>query len=165
MKIVIRSVAAVVLAFSVGVVSPVTTASAGRNCYNFKNSEKDFAQKINNARGAIGAGRLQLDRELSKVARRHAWEMDHKNSLYHTPSSKLRWRVTRWNRLGENVGAGQSVTSLHQAFMNSPSHRSNVLDRGYEHVGVGVHKDKHYMWVTVVFESHRDPGTRLRLCR
>ena len=164
MKIVTRSVAAVVLALSVGVVSPVTTASAGKNCYRYKDSEKTFAQKINNARGAVGARRLVLDRELSKVARRHAWEMDSKNSLYHTPSSKLRWRVTRWNHLGENVGAGQTVLSLHQAFMNSPSHRANVLDRDFKHVGVGVHQDKNYMWVTVVFESDRDPGTRLRLC-
>lgn len=165
MKIITRSVAAIVLALSVGVVSPVTTASAGKHCYQYKETEKDFAQKINTARGAVGARRLELDRELSKVARRHALEMDNKNSLYHTPSSKLRWRVTRWNRLGENVGAGQGVTSLHQAFMNSPSHRANVLDRDYKHVGVGVHQDQNYMWVTIVFESDRDPGTRLRLCR
>ena len=164
MKIVTRSAAAVILALAVGVVSPVTTASAGKNCYSYKDSEKSFASKINAARGAVGARKLTLDRELSKVARRHALEMDNRNSLYHTPSRKLRWRVTRWNRLGENVGAGQGVMSLHQAFMNSPGHRANILDRGYRHVGVGVHQDKNYMWVTVIFESRRDPGTRLRLC-
>jgi uncharacterized protein YkwD len=164
-KIIKRSAAALVLALAVGAISPITTASAGKHCYDYKDSEKSFAQKINNARGAVGAHRLQLDRELSKVARRHALEMDNRNSLYHTPSSKLRWRVTRWRRLGENVGAGQNVLSLHQAFMNSPGHRANVLDRGFRHVGVGVHQDKNYMWVTVIFESRRDPGTRLRLCR
>lgn len=165
MKIVTRAAAAILLALTVGVVSPITTASAGAKCYRYKESEQDFARKINKARSRIGAGRLQLDKQLSKVARKHSWEMDSKNSLYHTPSSKLRWRVTRWNRLGENVGAGQTVRSLHNAFMNSPSHAANVLDRGYRHVGVGVHKDANYMWVTVVFESRRDPGTRLRVCR
>ena len=166
MKIVKRVGAVLVLAVALGALSPATTASAGRaRCYNYKNSEREFAKKINTARRIAGAGGLQLDKQLSKVARKHANEMDKKNLLYHTPSSKLRWRVTRWNHLGENVGAGQTVTSLHQAFMNSPSHRSNVLDRDFRHVGVGVHKDKNYMWVTIVFESRKDPGTRLRMCR
>ena len=166
MKIVKRVGAVLVLAVALGALTPATTASAGRaRCYNYKNSEKEFAKKINTARNIAGARRLQLDKQLSKVARKHAHEMDQKNSLYHTPSSKLRWRVTRWDRLGENVGAGQTVTSLHQAFMNSPSHRDNVLKREFRHVGVGVHKDKNYMWVTIVFESRRDPGTRLKMCR
>lgn len=165
MKIVTRATAAIVLALTLGVVSPVTTASAGSKCYRYKESEKDFARKINNARSAAGIGRLRLDKQLSKVARKHASEMDSKNSLYHTPSSKLAWRVTRWKRLGENVGAGYSVLSLHRAFMDSAPHRANILDSGFRYVGVGVQKDGDYMWVTVVFESRRDPGTRLRLCR
>ena len=164
MKIFRRLAAATVLALTVGAFSPATTASAGFDCYNFKNSEKEFAQKINLARSAAGVGRLRLDKQLSRVARRHAWEMDSKNSLYHTPSSVLRWRVTNWNHLGENVGYGGSVASLHQAFMNSPAHRQNVLG-GFRHVGVGVHTDKDVMWVTIIFESRADPGTRLRVCR
>ena len=165
MKAVTRLAAAMTLAMALGVVSPATTASAGANCYRFKDSERDFARKINTARGLAGAHRLELDKQLSKVARKHTWEMNKSNTLFHTPSGKLGWRVTRWNHLGENVGAGQTVTSLHQAFMNSPAHRSNVLDRDYRHVGVGVYKDNNYMWVTVVFESERNPGTRLRMCR
>lgn len=160
-----RLIAASVLALALGGLSPASTATAVRNCYNIKDSEKDFTAKMNLARSASGVGRLHLDRELSKVARRHAWEMDNKNTLYHTPSSKLRWRVTRWNMLGENVGVGGDVASLHRAFMQSPAHRANVMRSSYQHVGVGVHRDDNHMWVTIVFEAHRDPGTRLRLCR
>lgn len=165
MKLVSRLAAVVTLAVALGAVSPVTTASAGARCYRYKGAERDFARKINTARNLAGARRLELDKQLSRVARKHSWEMNKSNSLYHTPSGKLGWRVTRWNHLGENVGAGQTVTSLHQAFMNSPAHRSNVLDRDYRHVGVGVTKDNNYMWVTIVFEARRDPGTRLRMCR
>ncbi len=165
MKLGTRLAAVVAMSVAVGALTPATTASAGARCYRYKESEKDFAAKINTARGLAGVGRLQLDKQLSRVARKHTWEMNKSNTLSHTPSGKLAWRVTRWNHLGENVGAGQSVTSLHQAFMNSPSHRSNILDRDYRHVGIGVYEDDNYMWVTVVFESHRDPGTRLRMCR
>ena len=164
MRFATRLVAVVAMAAVLGALSPVTTATAGARCYRYKESERDFARKINTARGIVGTRRLELDKELSRVARKHAWEMNRANSLYHTPSRKLGWRVTRWNHLGENVGAGQSVTSLHQAFMNSPSHRSNVLDRDFRHVGVGVAQDDNYMWVTIVFEAERNPGTRLKMC-
>ena len=164
MKLVSRLAAVVAMAMVLGALSPATTASAGARCYRYKESERDFARKINTARGIAGVRRLEVDKQLSRVARKHAWEMNSRNSLYHTPSKTLGWRVTRWNHLGENVGAGQTVTSLHQAFMNSPAHRSNILDRDYRHVGIGVATDNNYMWVTVVFEAERDPGTRLRMC-
>jgi uncharacterized protein YkwD len=90
--------------------------------------------------------------------------MDRKNRLYHTPSRKLRYRVTRWNLLGENVGVGRSVKSLHRAFMASPGHRENVMYSRFQHVGVGVRKDPDRIWVAIVFEAARNPGTRMRYC-
>ena len=124
-----------------------------------------MARKINGARDARGERRLSLDKELSKVARRHTWEMDTKNSLYHTPSFTLRRRVTHWRVLGENVGIGQTVSSLHQAFMASPAHKANVLRSDFRHVGVGVREAATgQIWVTVIFQARRDPGTRLRMC-
>jgi uncharacterized protein YkwD len=164
-KIFKRLAAATVLALTVGTFSPATTASAGFKCYRIKDSEKQFAQKMNLARSATGKGKLQLDKQLSRVARRHAWEMQHRNTLFHTPSSTLGWRVTNWVRLGENVGYGGDVASLHRAFMNSPAHRANVMG-SYRHVGVGVKKNSNgVMWVTIIFESHADPGTRMKVCR
>lgn len=165
MKKVLRTAAAAAIALSFAVFSPASTATAEVSCYRYKGAERDFVRKMNLARSAAGVHRLSLDKQLSKVARRHSWEMKRKNSLYHTPNSKLAWRVTRWNMLGENVGVGGSVASLHQAFMNSPGHRANIVKSSYRHVGVGVHTKGDYIWVTVVFEARRDPGTRLRMCR
>ena len=166
MQIAKRMAAVALVALSFGALSPATLATAGgkASCYNYKSSERAFAEKINLARRVAGSGSIQLDKELSKVARRHAWEMDRANRLFHTEGNKLGWRVTNWNSLGENVGVGGTVESLHRAFMASPAHRANVLKSSYNHLGVGVHTDKNYMWVTMVFESTRDPGTRLRLC-
>ena len=72
-------------------------------------------------------------------------------------------RVTRWRVLGENVGFGGDVRSLHKAFMESPAHRDNILFDRYRHVGVGVKRSGGLMWVTVVFEASKDPGTRLSM--
>ena len=76
-----------------------------------------------------------------------------KNLLHHTPSDKLQERVTKWSTLGENVGFGGDVDSLHKAFMNSPAHKANILFFSFKHVGVGVVKKDGLMWVTVIFEA------------
>ena len=43
-----------------------------------------------------------------------------------------------WTKLGENVGVGYDVGSLMQAFIDSPSHHENLVDPGWNFVGVGV---------------------------
>jgi uncharacterized protein YkwD len=142
---------------------PASPALADNQCYKFKDAERAFVKKMNNARSNAGKVRLSLDPEAGKVARKHAREMGGKNVLYHTPSSALKWRVTRWSVLGENVGVGSTVSSLHKAFMNSPAHKANILYSSFRHVGVGTIRKNGRLWVTVVFESSKDPGTRLKM--
>lgn len=120
---------------------------------------------MNAARANAGRGRLSLDPEASKVARKHTFEMINKNLLHHTPNSTLMRRVTRWSTLGENVGVGGTVGSLHVAFMNSPAHRSNILYGAFRHVGVGTKRAHGRLWVTVIFEASTDPGTSLAMPR
>jgi hypothetical protein len=135
-------------------------------CWTYRPSERRFSRLMNAARERAGRNRLSLDPEASKVARKHSREMVDRNLLYHTPSSSLIRRVTRWQILGENVGVGGSVGSLHEAFMGSRPHRANILYAKFRHVGVGVRKSHDgRMWVTVVFENRLDPGTRLRMPR
>ena len=144
----------------------VSAAGTGDNqCWSTKRTERGFARKINGARGLKGVGRLTLDPELSKSARVHTWAMARQDRLYHTPSDTLRRRVTNWTMLGENVGYGSTVASLHEAFMNSPDHRDNVLYNSFRHVGIGVVKKGGRMWVTVIFEAVSDPGTTLPMPR
>lgn len=137
--------------------------ASDNRCWTYKDSERGFARRINSERVLEGVGKLSLDPELSKSALKHTWEMVRNNELYHTPSDKLRRRVTNWTILGENVGVGGTVSSLHEAFMNSPAHRDNVLYNTFAHVGVGVVKKAGRMWVTVIFEAVADPGTTLSM--
>ena len=144
----------------------MTLAASGDNrCWNFKTTERGFARKMNAERASRSMGKMSIDPEISKVARVHTNEMVQRNELYHTTSTDLRNRVTSWVVLGENVGVGSTVDSLHQAFMNSPAHRDNILHASYAHVGVGVKKAGDRMWVTVIFEAVTDPGTTLSMPR
>ncbi|MFN2489602.1 MAG: CAP domain-containing protein [Actinomycetota bacterium] len=134
-------------------------------CWRSKKTERGFAKKMNKARRRSGRRKMSLDPELSKVARVHTREMVRKNTLYHTASNALRTRVVGWNTLGENVGVGNTVRSLHKAFMNSASHRHNILYSTFKHSGIGVKKAHGRMWVTVVFEATKNPNTRLKMPR
>lgn len=145
---------------------PMATAAgaeARSGCWSSRTAERNFASKINKARSARGLGSVKLDAELSRVARLHTNEMVRANRLHHTTATTLARRVTNWVTLGENVGVGQKVTTLHSAFMNSPTHRDNVLFRTYNHVGVGTKQVGDRLWVTVIFEAQTDPGTILKM--
>ena len=148
------------VAVIMGVAAPTVPATAAE-CWRFKPAELRFARKLNHARATHNVPKLHLDRQLSRVARRHSWEMESRKSLYHTPLPTLGKRVTKWRILGENIGWGSSVRSLHRAFMRSAAHRANILLSGYRHVGLGVRRNNGKMWVTVVFEAATNPGTRL----
>ena len=164
MRLARRTAVAMLIALLGGMVFPAMTAGAtGSTCWTYRDSERSFSRLLNRARVNHDRGKLDLDKQLSKVARKHSWEMRKRSRLYHTSSDKLGHRVTRWRVLGENVGVGSTVKSLHRAFMASPAHRANMLYSGFRHVGVGVQKRNGNIWVTLVFETKKDPGTRLEM--
>lgn len=140
-------------------------AEAGSNCFSYQAEEKGFLNKINLERKLGGKVQLNLDPELTKVARKHTREMTDKNLLHHTTPTQFRKRVTNWQLLGENVGVGGSVDSLHVAFMNSRDHRVNVMKGTFRNVGIGTRYAHGRLWVTVVFEAETNPGTTLRMPR
>ena len=142
--------------------APASDVTRAWSCLDYKRSEKSFVRKMNNARTNRGVNGFRIDRQLSKVARRHTAAMVAGSELFHTPSTTLANRVTSWTVLGENVGVGNTVDSLHRAFMKSPAHKANVLFGSFRHVGVGTRRDGDRLWVTVVFEAKTDPGTTLK---
>lgn len=163
-----RAAALFLLGALVTTLLPASTAGAGsgdNQCWKFKRSERGFNRKMNTERTSHGLGKLKLDPELSKAAKVHTREMVRSAELYHTSSDDLRRRVTNWIILGENVGVGGTVSSLHEAFMNSPAHRDNVMHGLYRHVGISVARSNGRMWVTIIFEAMTDPGTPLRMPR
>jgi uncharacterized protein YkwD len=137
---------------------------ARASCWNYKASERRLAGRINKARGNRGLPKLQLDRQLSRVSRKHSWEMAKRRKIYHTPSSTLGSRVTRWVSLGENVARTRSVRRAFRAMMRSSYHRANILDSSWVHFGVGTVRKRRYLWSTVTFEAVLDPGTTLNMC-
>jgi len=59
-----------------------------------------------------------------------------------------------WTTYGENVGMIGSTSgadSLFRAYMNSPEHRANILDRSYRYVGIWSKRSGGYRYNTIDF--------------
>jgi len=123
------------------------SASAGAD----SGSENSFLSAINSSRSSAGLGAVKMDGGLQAHARRHTADMIAAGSIYHSSSGELQAAAgSGWSKLGENVGRGGSVSSLHQAFMNSSGHRANILG-DYNYVGIGTDTASGVLYVTVVF--------------
>jgi hypothetical protein len=80
-----------------------------------------------------------------------AWSlhMQEQDLLSHNPNLAAVNEI--WDELGENVGVGTSISTLHTAFMASPGHRANILG-DYDYVGIAVVEERSTkLWITVVF--------------
>jgi hypothetical protein len=136
------SIALVVAVASIGL-----SASAGAD----SGSEQAFLSAINSTRGANGLAPLQMDGNLRSYARKHSADMAAAGEIYHSSSAELQGAAgSGWSKLGENVGRGGSVSGLHQAFLDSPAHRANILG-DYNYVGIGTDTSTGPLYVTVVF--------------
>lgn len=123
------------------------SASAGAD----SGSEQAFLSAINSTRSSSGLGPLKMDGGLQSHARQHTADMIAAGEIYHSSSSELRAAAgSGWDKLGENVGRGGSVSSLHGAFLDSPGHRANILG-DYNYAGIGTDTHNGVLYVTVVF--------------
>ena len=125
------------------------TAAAGTPAQD----EGEFLALINRDRTAAGLTALVFDTKLAGTSRSWSQTMAGRDAISHDPN--LGGVATQvdpsWRMVGENVGVGYSVGSLHNAFMNSPGHRANVMAPAYNRVGIGVVHSGGKIWVTIRF--------------
>lgn len=117
------------------------------------NAETDLACSVNTERARIGLSPLRVNSELTRIARQHSVNMADQSRMFHNPN--LTSDVTNWKLVAENVSRGPSAIAIHQAFMDSASHRSNILNSRVTEIGVGVEIRNSTLWVTQIF---RDPS-------
>ena len=119
-------------------------------------AEDDFVARIANERVTAGLAGYAVAPDLVDVARRHAEEMARQDRLFHNP--RLATDVKDWDSVGENVGKGATVAEIHRAFMESSTHRSEILSRRFTQVGVGVVERDGVIWVAQVFRQPSSPA-------
>ncbi len=102
--------------------------------------ERELSQLLNQERVARGLDALPTADALRTVSRRHTQAMMLEGRIFH--ADDLRGEVESvfpdWAKIGENVGVGPDIPRTHQAFMDSPGHRANILDPAWQTMGIGV---------------------------
>lgn len=131
-------------------------------------SERALMQLINQARAKQNLPPLQLDEQLSVVAREHSLQLlVDRHAVHRTAASgaladRLQKRNVVFMRALENVALGSSPEAAHERILESPGHRLNVLDPGVQRLGVGVAMERQpeedILAVTEIFIESPDTG-------
>ena len=106
--------------------------------------EQQVVDLTNNERQKAGLQPLKADSELSSVARKKSEDMLAKNYFSHTsptygsPFDMMKKFGITYRTAGENIAKGQRTPAeVVKAWMESPGHRANILNKDYTHIGVG----------------------------
>jgi uncharacterized protein YkwD len=113
--------------------------------------EGNLFDLVNQARRNHQRPPLRLGQTLSRKAHRHSARMAEAGTIFHHSCLSCLAPSSDWDAIGENVGVGSSVRSVHRALMNSRAHRRNILSRAFTRVGVGVVRSGGRVWVTEIF--------------
>jgi hypothetical protein len=117
----------------------------------------EFVARINDLRASQGLSQLVVDPALVSIAADWTEHMAATNTLSHRPNL-ADVAPGDWTKLGENVGYGGAVATLHTAFVNSPGHYANLVNPGYQYIGVTVVMSGSTMWVTENFMAASRSG-------
>jgi len=117
--------------------------------------EKEMLKYVNEERTKAGLKPLQVDLELSRVARIKSQDMvdngyfSHNSPTYGSPFEMITDFGIKYRAAGENIARNSSVLKAHESLMNSEGHRKNILNENFTHIGIGIVDNKGAGGITV----------------
>lgn len=107
-------------------------------------AEQYLFNAANTERAQRGLPMLRWDDALYRAAQGHAREMASRASISHQYPGEMelaargRQAGFRFSSISENVAQAYTAVLIHEAWMNSPGHRHNLLDPQSDAVGISV---------------------------
>ncbi len=161
-----RMAAAVALVFAItsvfSLATPVPAAAWAEGSFSAA-SESDLVRLTNQSRAAAGRKALKVDATLRSIARWRSKDMIKRDYFSHDiPGYGRVFDVMSdkgycYHVAGENIGwnnssDGTATAKIHSKFMGSSGHRSNILGKSWDVIGIGAYKGANgkKMW-TVIF--------------
>jgi uncharacterized protein YkwD len=166
----VRKAVIAVAAISMSIIA--ASASASHAVTDPAASSDQFFTLLNATRNTLGHAELQRDSGLDALALDWSNHMadvydatrsvrtaglpssscDAVSALCHRPALGASGAAIEpaWRAIGENVGTGGAIESLHEAFVASPGHFANIVGN-YNRVGIGVVVRNERVWVTFNF--------------
>jgi uncharacterized protein YkwD len=138
--------------------APPTTAAApaggGSTAQTLTN---DLFNRLNAERRARGLANLKWDDDLARVAGEWSAQMARTGNFAHRDLGAAGGLpgMSKFSALGENIAWVEGYPSmgnqLHVGWMKSEGHRANMLQRGFDSVGIGVVCSGGRAWATQNF--------------
>lgn len=107
-------------------------------------AEQYLFAAANAERAQRGLQPLRWDANLYRAAQSHCQEMASRASISHQYPGEAeltergRRAGVRFSQISENVAEAPTAVRIHDAWMNSPGHRANLLDTKVDSVGISV---------------------------
>ena len=139
----VRALAAGLLGATALVAVPLTQIAQASPSGTYENS---VYSNTNAQRAKHDRVRLKGAKCLDVFAERHAKRMADQQRMYHQELGPI-IKACKLSTVGENVAYGYSNgKAAVTAWMNSPGHRANILNRNYRLIAVGAYQDDDGRW-------------------
>jgi hypothetical protein len=121
-------------------------------------AEQYLFQAANAEREQRGLPALHWDKALNRAAYGHAQQMAARQSISHQyagePELAERGKSAgaRFSVIAENVAEASTAVRIHDAWMNSPGHRANLLDPQVDSIGISVLQRNGQLYAVQDFE-------------
>ncbi len=118
-------------------------------------NEQTVFNLINTARAKKGLSKLTAGVSLTKLAGLKSDDMVNKEYFSHTsptygdPFKMLTNNKVEYKVAGENIAGNPSLEDAVNAWLNSETHKANILSSSYNYIGVGVTKSDIYGYIVV----------------
>lgn len=128
--------------------------------------EREIHKLINKQRRKKGLDDLQWSGDLERLARNYSQKMADGKFFSHYDRNgdsivqrAGKMRIKGWRKIGENLFYSQPYKKLNELavekWMQSPSHRENILDRNYNTTGIGIAQARDgSIYITQVFTQN-----------
>jgi uncharacterized protein YkwD len=137
--------------------APTTSPAPAGNRSTAQKLTSDLFERLNAERRARGLATLDWDGDLARVAGDWSAEMASSGNFRHRDLGAAGGLpgMSKFSALGENIAWVEGYPSmgnqLHVGWMRSEGHRANMLQRGFDSVGIGVVCSGGRAWATQNF--------------
>ena len=114
------------------------------NRANIQTADEQLLARANQERAQVGAGRLQWDPALAAAALYHCRRMAAEGPIAHQYrgepdlAARAGQASAHFSLIEENVAVGATADIIHESWMHSPGHRTNLLNPEVDRVGIAV---------------------------
>ncbi len=133
--------------------APTNQNNSATNNAAISSEANTILELINKARTDKGLSKLTINPALNNVAQTKTDDMvknsyfAHNSPSYGSPFEMMQNLGIKYKTAGENIAGNPSLENAVKSWLNSDTHKQNILSNAYNYIGIGVTKSNTYGYV------------------